>query len=280
MLNWDWDMTQGTVWVLVIGSFFAHLIPYSADQSVVQRYLTTRDEKQAGRSIWTNAILVVPATLLFFAVGTALYVFYKTHPQNLNPSLNNDAIFPWFIANSLPPGVVGLVIAGVFAAAMSSLDSSINSVATVITSDFYRRLKPTANDKSCLRLARALTVALGVLGTSTALWMAGSDIKSLWDTFLKIFGLLGGSLAGLFLLGIFIRRAHGIGALIGAITSAVLLWFVQTKTPFHFFLYGGIGMLSCALIGYVVSLVYPQAPKNLDGLTISSLRKSRVNIVD
>src|SRR5690606_31660198 len=134
-------------------------------------------------------IMVVPASILFFGAGTALYVFYKTHPQQLSPSLGTDAVFPWFIAHSLPTGVIGLVIAGVFAAAMSSLDSSINSMSTVITTDFSRRLKPCASDRTCLRLARTLTVVLGVAGTATALLMAGYNIKSLWDVFLLIVGL-------------------------------------------------------------------------------------------
>jgi solute:Na+ symporter, SSS family len=270
IFNWDWDLTTTTVWVVVLGNFFAHLIPYSADQSVVQRYLTTPDEKQAARSIWTNAVLVFPATLLFFTLGTALYVFFKTHPQALAPNLATDAVFPWFIANSLPPGIAGIVIAAVFAAAMSSLDSSMNSVATVLTTDFYRRFKPAVSDSACLKLARGLTVLLGVIGTGTAMWLAGSDIKSVWDQFLKILGLFGGSLGGLFVLGIFTRRANGTGAMAGAITSAAVLWWVQGNTPWHFFLYGGIAMGTCVMVGWLASLVLP-GRRNTDGLTVHSL---------
>ncbi|MBA4147483.1 MAG: sodium/solute symporter [Verrucomicrobia bacterium] len=277
MVDWTWDMTTTSILVMTLGTWLSLFGPYSADQSVVQRYLTTPDEKQAAKSMWTNMILVVPATLLFFTVGTALYVFYKTHPEQLNPTLDTDAVFPWFISHSLPTGVVGLVIAGVFAAAMSSLDSSINSMSTVITTDFYRRARPNASDRTCLRLARTLTVLLGIAGTATALLMAGYNIKSLWDVFLRIIGLLGGGLAGVFVLGIFTRRANATGALMGLIASAVLLGWIQQNTRLHFFLFGGIGMVSCVVFGYFTSLFFGSKPL-LSGkqLTIHSLFRSPI----
>src|SRR3546814_9260160 len=104
------------------------MVSYTSDQAVVQRYLTTETQEKAAKSIWTNAILTVPATIIFFSVGTALWVFYKTQPELLDPMSQSDDTFPWFIAQQLPPGVSGLVIAGVFAAAMSTLDSSMNSM--------------------------------------------------------------------------------------------------------------------------------------------------------
>lgn len=271
LAHWSWDLTSTSVLVMVLGTWLSHFAPYSADQSVVQRYLTTANEKEAAKSIWTNAILVVPASLLFFSVGTALYVFYKAHPGELNPMLNADAVFPWFIAHSLPAGVVGLVIAGVFAAAMSSLDSSINSISTVITTDFYRRARPGVSERTCLRLARTLTVILGLVATGTALLMAGYKIQSLWDMFLRIIGLLGGGLAGLFVLGIFTRRANGSGALIGAVLSALLLAWIQGGTQIHFFAYGGIGMLSCVVFGYVFSWVVGAQGHASKDLTYHSL---------
>lgn len=255
MIDWSWDLTTTSILVMTIGTWLSHFVSYSADQSVVQRYLTTADEKQAAKSIWTNAVLVIPVSLLFFAVGTALYIFYKTHPQQLNPAIGTDGVFPWFISHSLPTGVVGLVIAGVFAAAMSSLDSSINSMSTVITTDFYRRLRPNASNQTYLRLAKVVTALLGIAGTAAALLMASYDIKSLWDIFLRIVGLFGGGLAGVFALGIFTRRANAAGALAGLVFSAAFLAWVQANTHLHFFLFGAAGMLSCAVTGYLVSLL-------------------------
>lgn len=271
MFNWSWDWTTTAVWVVVLGNLLSQLVPYTADQTVVQRYLTTKDQTQASKSIWTNAILTIPASLVFFGLGTALFVFYKTNPGLLDPSLKTDAIFPLFIVQQLPVGISGLVIAGVFAAAMSSLDSSLNSVTTAIVTDFYRRFKPDSSEYTRLRLARRLTVVLGAVATATGLLMAMYEIKSLWDLFIKILGLFGGSLAGLFALGIFTRRSHGPGAMIGAVISALVLLLVVWFTRIHLFLYGAIGITVCFVVGYLASLLIPAKTKSTEGLTIYSI---------
>ena len=262
------------LWVVVVGNLFSNMMSYSADQAVIQRYLTTKDEKSAAAAIWTNAAVTIPIASLWFVLGTALFAYYKLHPGSLDPTLKNDQIFPLFIAQELPPGVVGIVIAGLFAAAMSTVDSSINSISTAITTDFYRRFKPDVPDRSCLRLARTLTIVFGLVATGTALWMAANQemIKSLWDMYMKILGLVMGGLTGLFALGIFTRRAHGTGALVGAAASALILWAVQTYTPIHFFLYALIGIGSCFIIGYVASLGLPDSGKSRDGLTVYTKR--------
>ncbi len=235
MTNWTWDYASTGVWVIVVGWTLSNLIPYTADQAVVQRYLTTKNEAEAGRSIWTNAILTVPAGLIFFGLGTALFVFYREHAASLEPALQTDAIFPLFIVQQLPVGVAGLLIAGVFAASMSSLDSSLNSVASALVTDFYKRFAPASTEKGRLRLARWLTVVLGVLATMLGLLLATFDIASLFDLFLELLGLFGGGLAGLFALGIFTRRAHGTGALIGAVSSVIAIYLVKVFTAAHFF---------------------------------------------
>ena len=268
---WSWDYSIMAVWVVVVGNLFANLVPYTTDQAVIQRYLTTKDEKAAARAIWTNAALVIPGSLVFYAVGTALYAFFKSNAGLLEPTLKNDAIFPLFIAQQLPVGVAGLVIAGVFAASMSSLDSSLNSVATALVTDFYRRFKPDAEDHGCLVLARTLTVILGVLATVASLVMASMDVRSLWFLFTKILGLLGGGLAGIFALGVFTRRTTGVGALVGAVTGSALTVFVWRCTSTHFFLYAAIGIATCFVVGYLVSLVLPARPKDLSELTLFTL---------
>ena len=144
-------------------------------------------------------------------------------------------------------------------------------MATAIVTDFYRRFKPDVSDRSCLNLARWLTVIMGVVGVATALLMATYEIKSLWDLFTKMLGLLGGGLAGLFALGIFTRRAHGTGGLIGAVTSAAALFFVQRYTNVHFFLYSGIGTVVCMSVGYFASLLIPAGAKRLEGLTVYTM---------
>jgi len=271
MFNWTWDVTVAAVWVVLIGNLLSNLFPYTADQAVVQRYLTTRDERQAARSVWTNAVLAVPASVIFFGLGTALFAFYRSRPDLLNPTLKTDAILPWFIVRELPAGLSGLVIAGLFAAAMSTLDSSMNSVATVMVTDFYRRFNPGTRDNTCLKMARWLTVLLGMVAAGTALLMATYEIKSLWDLYLKWLSLMGGILAGVFALGIFTQRAHGYGALVGAVISVVVLFMVVSYTRLHFFLYAAVGITTCSAVGYLASLVIPPIRRTMKGLTIFTI---------
>jgi len=269
--DWSFDFATPTIIVLLIGWIGNSLVPYASDQTIIQRYLTTKDEKAAAKGIWLNSVFAI-VCLVFYVLGTALFVFYKTKPQLLDPFMaQNDGILPLFIVQQLPAGLSGLVIAGVFAAAMSSLDSSMNSMATVITTDFYRRFKTSVTDKHCLKLARWLTLVLGLIGTGSALVMATYEIKSLWDYFMAILGLLGSGLAGLFILGIFTRRANGPGALIGAISSAVALYYAQ-KTNVHFFIYGAVGVGVCFVVGYCTSILIAVKPKKQDGLTIYTMQ--------
>lgn len=249
MFNWTWDWTTTAVWVVVVGNLFMNLVPYTSDQAVVQRYFTTKDEKAAARSIWTNAILIVPSTLTLFLLGTGLWAFYRANPALLDPLLPTDSIFPLFISQQLPAGIAGLLIAAVFAASMSTLDSSLNSVSAALVTDFFVRFRPESSDRSRLVLARVLTAGLGALATASSIALATFDIGSLWDTFQGMMGLLGGGLAGLFALGIFFRSANGSGALAGAISSVLILYWVQQHTDLHFFLYGAVGVLSCVGVG-------------------------------
>lgn len=268
VFNWTWDHTVTAVWVVVIGNLLAQLVPYTTDQTVIQRYLTTPSQKMAARAVWTNAALTVPAALIFFGVGTALYVFYQLQPAHLNPVLQNDAILPWFVAQQLPAGVSGLVIAGLFAAAMSSLDSSMNSVAAALTTDFYERFAPRARGRNHLTLARILTVILGVVGTGTAAMMAGYEVKSLWDLFLRFIGLFGGSVAGVFALGIFTTRGNASGALVGALAGVAAVFAAQQFTDVHFFLYAGIGIVVSFGLGLLFSAILPAATRDLTDLTL------------
>ena len=263
---------EAVIWVVVLGNFFKFLIPYSSDQAVIQRYLTTSDEKQAARSIWLNAAASVPVWTLFFGLGTLLWAFYRAYPEKLDLVGQTDEIFAWFIVHELPAGIAGLVVAALFAASMSSLDSSMNSMATAITTDFFRRFRPGASDRSCLALARMATVLLGVIGTSIAAYMALAQTQSIWDQFMKIMGLFGGGLAGIFVAGIFTRRTHQVGILVGFAASAAVLYAAQASPSVHFFLYGVIGILTCSLVGWLVSLLTPPSHKELEGLTIYSLR--------
>lgn len=273
LANLDFDFSSPTLWVVLGGGIGTNLINQTSDQTFVQRYLTTKDEKAAARSLLTPAVLVLPVSLLFFGLGTALYSFFKTNPEALNPVLENaDAIFPWYIVSQLPAGLSGLLIAGIFAASMSSLDSSLNSAATVITVDFYKRFSPKGGDQHYLRTARIVTVITGLVGMAFALLMAGFEIKSLWDEFSKILGLFAGGLAGMFLLGMSSKRATTGGALIGFVASAGVQYWVSSTGAVHFLLYTLTGLLSCYVVGWLASWLFPQK-EDLRGLTIGTIRE-------
>ncbi len=276
MVNWDWDTfsyTTAAFWVIIIGAFGQNLVSYGSDQAVIQRYMTTSDQKKAAKSILTNGIISVPAGLLFFAVGTALYVFYKSRPEGIDPNFQNDAIMPLFIVQEIPAGLAGLIIAGVFAAAQSTISTSMNSISTTTVTDFIRPWNLLKTEKSYLKMARILTLTFGGAGTALALIFASADIKSLLDQFFAILGLFGGALGGMFLLGMFTKRARGRGAVAGAIIGAISLFFVSRFTDTHVYLYAAIGIIITVVSGWLLSLIIPDNEKDITGLTVYDLRK-------
>ncbi|AFL85756.1 SSS sodium solute transporter [Belliella baltica DSM 15883] len=274
----SFDFTGTAIWVVLIGGLASNLVQYGSDQTVIQRYLTTKDEKTAARGILTGAWMALPSALIFFAIGTALYLFYLQHPQALSPVIQNtDSIFPWYIVTQLPQGVSGLLIAAVFAAAMSSLDSSMNSVATVITTDFYNRWFPLQKDEGKqLTFARWVTIVIGVGGTLLALVMANMGIPSLWDQFNMLIGLFAGGLGGIFLIGILSRSVNGQGAVFGLSASALVQILVKYQTDLSIHLYAFTGLVSAILFTYLFSLLFQKpSSKSIEGLTIHSLKKEK-----
>ena len=270
-LDWGPGLTSATAWVILISTVFSNLTSYTAGQDVVQRFVATRDGKQAAKSIWTNAWMAIPTQLLFFSVGTALYAFYKAHPERLDPTLKTDAVFSLFIVQELPMGLAGLVVAAIFAAAQPT--SSLNSIATAYVTDFHVRLAPGTPDAVRLRLGKIVTVLAGVLGTVLALMFARTGDTSVWDKFLGWLGMTGSALAALFFLGIFSRRATGAGAVAGALIAATVLAYVKLFTPLHGLTYAIIGFLTCAGAGWLMSLVLPSSPRPLDGLTLHTMNR-------
>ncbi len=265
----DFDMTAATVWVVLIGNFFIRLGSLTSDQAIVQRYLTTRDEAASKKALWVDVAMSIPWAIIVFLLGTALFVFYRLHPNLLPGDLAEDAIVPFFVVQQIPTGLSGLIIAAVFAAAMSSLDSAMHSTATIWVTDYWARFRPESSDRTRLRLAQCFTLVLGLFGTATALWMAASDIRSVWDHFQTLMGLFIGGLSGLFVLGIFTRRTGAVGAILGQLGSATILIMVIRFTSLHFFLYPAIGCSSCCAIGYLSSFFLP-GPRQTEGLTIFS----------
>jgi SSS family solute:Na+ symporter len=268
MWNPSFSFTELATWSLLLGTFALQFGPYTTDQSVIQRYLATKDEAAAARGVWLNGLLGIPIGLLFMTLGTCLYVFFKRHPDLLPLGMQNDEVLPLFVSGQLPAGLSGLVIAGVFAASMSSLDSSMHSIATACTIDWYKRFSPAASDAICLRLARVLTVLLGLIAVATAFVLVAYDIRSLWFFFQKCLGLVSSGVVGVFILGIFTRRASAAGALIGAAAATAALVYVTWFSPLHFYLYAVVGITTCVVVGYLASLMWPgDTHRDLTGLT-------------
>ncbi len=256
---WALDPTKVVFWVAIVGGLANNLITHTSDQAVIQRYLTTKDEKSAGRGIILNAIMNVLVSIAFYTIGTGLYTFFKTHPQEMDFTLaNSDAIFPFFMMSQLPVGVAGLLIAAIFAAAMSTISSNINSTATAFSMDIYRKIFPKSDDRHLLRIARWCCLLTGLLGMVLAVVMATWNIHSLLDYFNKILGLLTGSLCGLFVMGIFFPRINARGALAGFVAGTLTVFAVSFYTAVSFMLYGAIGIVASVLVAWLWSLVDPQ----------------------
>jgi Na+/proline symporter len=186
----------------------------------------------------------------------------------MNPLLPIDATFPLFIAAELPSGLTGLIIAGIFAAAMATLSSIINSVSTLASVDFYEKLVKHPDPARSVRFAEWMTVAAGLVGIGFALLLSRYDIHSLYDVSIELAGLLGGGFAGAYTLGMFTRRANSQGVAIGVAASIVLTTLAWSMKLLHPYFYLAISIMLCIVIGYLASLAFPPPARSLKGLTI------------
>lgn len=224
--------TEFTLWGGLIGGTFFLLSQYGVDQAELQRFLTTSSIRNSRRAVISTLIVTSIYGTFLFLLGSALYVFYLQHPEKNGLAINPDRVFPKFIIEELPAGIRGLVIAGVFAAAMSTVSSVLNSLTTVTLSDFYNRL---SRNSATVRLARAVTIGIGVLGTLIALY--GESFGGILVASGRISTFFGGSLAGVFLLGMLSKRATGTGAVLGALCGfagvAALAAFTSVSWVWH-----------------------------------------------
>jgi SSS family solute:Na+ symporter len=218
------DLTTATFWVILMNGVFINLNNFGIDQNYIQRYLTARSEKEAGRAVWFGGLLYVPVSAVFFFIGTALYAFYTAQPDRLAAGLEADKVFPHFIVNELPAGVTGLLIAAILAAAMSTVSTSLNSSATIFFTDFYKRyFRPAVSERESMTFLYIVTFLWGIAGIGIACWMIGS--KSALDEWWKWSSVFSGGMLGLFLLGAFSRKAGNEAAMTGmAVGLALILW--------------------------------------------------------
>lgn len=255
-LNW----TKPCFWVLLIGGLVANLASYTSDQCVVQRYMTTSDEKGAAKSILLNGGLSFLNCFVFFTVGAALWTYYQSHAGALPAGTKPDAVLAVFIARELPHGVSGLVLAAVAAATMSTLSANLNSAASAITTDFFRRLRVKSEgegeQRKLLVCGKVSTVVVGLLGGTMALWLANADICNIYDQFQRFLGILTGGLGCLFFMGIFMKRVSGFGAMCGLVANYIVCFGLDqlrfAGKP-HLLLFGFLGMVACLVVAPIAS---------------------------
>ena len=252
-LNNTWS--QATWWVILLGGLANNLISYTSDQTVIQRYLTTSDEKAAGRGILVNGVMSVFVSVAFYMIGTGLYTFYKTHPAELDITMGqSDAIFPFFMMSQMPAGIAGALIAAIFAATMSTISSNINSVATAFSIDFWKRFRPSTTDSQLVVVARWGSIVSGMIGLLLALLMATWNIQSFLDFFNEVLGLLTSGLGGLFFIAVFMKRVKGYAALAGFVAGEIVVFLMSEYTDANFLLYGAIGMAVSIVAAWLLSI--------------------------
>ena len=251
------DWSRPVFWVLLVGGLVNNLASYTSDQSVVQRYITTKDERGAAKSIYLNGFLSFFNVIVFFALGVALWTFFKSHPAALDITMpKNDSVLPLFIADNLPGWASGLIFAAVAAATMSTLSSNVNSAATAFVVDFYAKIRRNVSDADKLTWGRRATVAFGLLGGIAALGLANAELKSAYDCFQLALGTFTSGLSCLFFMGIFMPFVNGRGAFAGLVADyavCVALNFLPIPGKPHILFYGAIGMAVCLVTASLVS---------------------------
>lgn len=287
------SLTQSTFWVVLIYGIVMNLQNFGIDQNYVQRYITAKSDKEARKSVWLGGLLYVPVSLLFFFIGTGLFTYYKTHPDELlaakatiavqrlaTQGVSKDApdyqqqldhtagtltekdmgdkVFPHFIGTKLPAGFRGLLIAAVFAAAMSTIAASLNASATLLLTDFYKRyFRKKASDKESMLFLYSSTITWGILGTGVALLLI--NVASALDAWWTLSGIFGGGMLGLFLLGMLCRKANNPTAIasviLGILVICLLSIFPKQTGNLHSFLIPVFGTAAILFTGIIISSV-------------------------
>ena len=286
---YDLNFTKLTFFVMVLNGIFYAIQKYGTDQTMVQRYLTAKSDKSAIKAAMIGVLLCVPVWALFMFIGTSLFSFYKISGSPLPAGIKADAIFPFFIMTQFPVGVVGLVIAALLSSAVASLNADINCLSAIGVADYYTRFKKDATDIQKLRMGKLFVVlsGLGALGVATIYLVSGGEgaLKIVFT----LYAIFSGGVAGLFLLGIFSKRANKQGLYIGIVACVLFTGYAlltSTKMDLgagerllldlgrfnfvhHNLMLGVYSHVVLFVVGWVASLFFPK--REIDGnLTIYS----------
>ncbi len=264
------SVSQSTFWVVLVMGMVTHLQNFGVDQAYIQRYVTAKSDADAGRSVWMGGLCFIPLSAAFFLIGTGLYVLYGQRPGTIPEGTKAEAVLPFFIGTELPPGVMGLVLAAVFSAAM---DSNLNCCATLYLCDIHRRyVRPKASERESMMVLHISTFVMGALSILVALALTQVDSRAL-DLWWKLVGILSGGVLGLFLLGMLSRRATSFHAGLGVIAGVLVIFWMTFSpawqkqaaannlgwmvSPFHDNLILVIGTLTILLVGLMTSRFSP-----------------------
>jgi solute:Na+ symporter, SSS family len=248
-------------WAGLIGGAFLTTASHGTEQLMVQRLLAAKTEADSRLALFASWFVIFFQFSLFLMIGVILFVYYgDTGVAAPTPA---DRIYPAFIWNNLPPGIAGLLIAAILAAAMSNLSAALNSLASTTVMDFYRPLSSKVtgaqhDEAYYMRIARRSTLLWGVVLFLVG-WVA-SGVKSVLEAGLSIASILYGALLGVFLLGLLTRRVGENGAMAGMVASMLTMYFVKTQTTIAWTWYVLIGTAATMSAGYLVSLVIREKP--------------------
>ena len=276
------SLVDKTVLMMLLVGLTNWLTEYSSNQNVIQKYVATKDPKNATQAIWICCLCSVPTWAFFMFLGTALYVYFKLNPDPsalamLDGTARADSIVPYFVIQKMPVGLSGLVIAGVLAAAMSSLSSSINAISAVTIVDIYKR--HVAKDKSeqhYMRAARVVSLVASVLMLGFAIVLLSATDKTLQDTATKLAAILGGGLLGLYFLGFLTRRGYGRAVGVAIVcTLAFSLWLalvemkvIEGVVPFETYYGGLVANLIMFVVAYLLGCALFPTRRDLTNLTV------------
>lgn len=280
-----WNLVETTFLVMVLNGFFFALQKYGTDQSLVQRYLAARSDKEAERATFVGVGLSVPAWALFMFVGTCLLVYYQQNPELLPEGIANDKVFPEFIKTQMPVGITGLIVAALVAGGISSVDSDVNCISAVIVEDYYGRIRKNATDRQKLRVGKIAVLVVGVLAVYIATLYLKWGGQSLLGSLFAIYAIFSAGIVGVLILGLFSRRANNRGLIVGIAASVLFTAYaVLTSTEFDMgngkqllldlgswnfphstYMLGVYSHLIVLVVGYIASLFFktPLADKEL-----------------
>ncbi|MBK1875470.1 sodium:solute symporter [Pelagicoccus mobilis] len=279
VFDWGASLSTENVTTVFIGVIALTLL-YIGDQNFVQRVQCTRNLREAKKAIATQLGVAIPINFLLFALGTALFIFYKAQPAELSPTIKTDGIFPFFAAQQLPPGVSGFVIAALLAATMSTISSSLCSVSNLIVDDYYKRFSKKATDAKAVRVGRWAILLIGVFGVSSAFYLNSFETPSLWDLFLRVASIISATTIGIYTLGLLTQKANEIGVLAGIAAGMIATYFVAQDEAIIFWLYPVYGSLVTMAVGYAVSLATGGNRKDIEGLTLATLKNRKGGLDD